>query len=465
MRPASRSASRKKPTINQPKMSTVAAANQPQLAYSIAPTSVAVGSQLTFSFVATNSGSSAVTVKAYSDSIVLGNLAQLTNTTISPKTPPTPWQATPSGQTLQFWVLSDVVLKPGDSVTIQLTVTVLTTPGTASLSVTEKIGGITAKAPDLPVLIQDALSITAVANPSSIGQQRAVTLQWNTIGGSYVTISPGTNQQYPAGTSNALVTPNQNTPQTVYTLTVYQGLNKSTYNVTVNVCSPLIKSFLMSPSNALLINQSIQALWTTQYGTQITMSPPLGESPFVQASGTQSFTPSNALPSNALSEVFTITAYGYQGPVQQTFTLNFAPMRIRYLRFSSFPTLQQPIPPIIFEVFNAQPGTSLNATATPIILTAVGPGGPATAQLDGSGPEVQVMLANPSPVPHGQSTVISYLVKNVITLTLNPGNVPLTFDANGNGSTTVQPAQSTTYILVASNGASTVTSELDVSVT
>ncbi len=464
MRPASGIAVKRKPVKKQPKMRTVAEASQPQLTYSILPTSVAVGSQQTFSFIVKNMGGDAVTVHAVTDSITLGNLGQLTNTTVSPQTPLSPWQATLSGQTLQFWVLSSVTLNSGDSITFQFVANVLTTPGTASLLVKEVIGGKTAQAPALPVLIENALSITAFANPTSVGQQRAVTLQWNTIGGEYVTISPGSDQQYPAGTSSTKVTPNQNAPQTVYTLTVHQGVHSSNCNVTVNLCVPAINSFQMTPSDTLQINQAIQASWVTQYGTQITMSPPLGESPFVQAAGSQNFVPSKALPANAMSEPYTITVYGYQGPVQRTLTLNFAPMRIRYLRFSTFPTQQHPIPPVIYDVFNAQPGTSLKATGTPIELTAVGPGGPATAQLNGSGPEVQVMLANPSPVPHGQSAVISYLVKNVTTLTLQPGNVPLTFDSNGNGSTTVQPAQTTTYILVASNGGDTVTSELDVSV-
>src|ERR1700674_2159705 len=183
-------------------MTAAAEANQPQLTYSIAPTSVPVGSQQTFSFTAKNQSGATVTVLAFTDSITLGNLAQLTNTTISPVTPPNPWQATPNGATLQFWALSDVTFNNGDSVTFQFIVNVLATPGTALLSVTEVIGGKTAQAPVLTVLLGNALSISALANPQNVGQQRAVMLQWNTIGGEYVTISPGTGQQYPAGTSN-----------------------------------------------------------------------------------------------------------------------------------------------------------------------------------------------------------------------------------------------------------------------
>lgn len=464
MRPASGVTQKRKPVKKLQKTSAAAEANQPQLIYSISPDTVPVGSRQTFSFTVENMSGAAVTVGAVTDSINLSNLGQLTNTTVSPQTPPAPWQATQSGQTLQFWVLSDVTLNHGDSVVFAFVTNVLTTPGTASLQVKEVIGGKSAQAPPLPVLIENALSITAFANPVSVGQLRAVTLQWNTIGGEYVTISPGSGQQYPAGTSSTMVTPFQNVPQTVYTLTVYQGSNSSNCNVIVNLGVPAVSGFQMTPSDTLEINQAIQASWVTQYATEVTLSPPLGESPFVQASGSRNFVPSKALPANAMSEPYTITLYGYQGPVQKVLLLNFAPMRIRYLRFSTFPTQQGPTPPVIYDVFNAQPGTSLNVTGTPIVLTAVGPGGPATAQLNGSGPEVQVMLANPSSVPKGQSTVISYLVKNVTSLTLQPGDVPLTFDSSGNGSTTVQPTQTTTYILSASNGGVTVTSELDVPV-
>jgi hypothetical protein len=441
-----------------------AAAGQPQLTYSIVPTSVAVGAQQTFTFTATNPGPNSVTVQAITDSITLGNLSQLTATTVSPQTPPSPWQATPQGQTLQFWALSNVTLNSGQFVSFTFAANVVTTPGTATLSVKEVIGGNTAQAPALPVLIQNALTISAYANPVNTGQQRAIQLVWTTIGGEYVTISPGTGQQFPAGSSSTLVTPNQNVPQTTYTLTVYQGINQSHCQVTVNLCVPVIGNFQMTPKTMLQIGQSIQAVWATQYATQITMSPPLGQSPFMQAAGTQSFVPSQSLPANAVGAPYTITTYGYQGPVQQTLLLAFAPMRIRYLRYSAFPVQNDPPPPVIYEVFNPQPGTSLNLTATPILLTAVGPGGPATAQLGGTGPEVQVMLANPSPVPQGQSTVISYLVANVVTLTLKPGDVNCTFDSSGKGSVTVTPSQSTTYILVAVNGGTTVTSELDVTV-
>ncbi|WP_446744550.1 hypothetical protein [Silvibacterium acidisoli] len=445
----------------------IAASNQSGaavLTYSITPNAVPVGSLQTFTFTATNNSGAPVTIQAITDSITLGNLNQLTNSPVSPQGVAYPWQATPNGATLEFWALAAVTLNDSEGVSFNFVATMINTPGTATLSVTEVIGGNSADAPALPVLLQDALSITAFANPCTVGQQRAVVLQWNTIGGQYVTISPGTDQQYPAGTANTLVTPSQNAPNTVYTLTVHQDDQTADYQVTVTLGTPVIKSFQIKPSHGLRIKDFVQASWSTQYATQVTMSPPLDESPFVQASDARSFDPSADLPANAMSEPYTITLYGYQGPVQQTLTVDYLPMRILYLRYSTFPTQQNPNPPVIYDVFNAQPGTSLNLTGNPIQLTAVGPGGPAYAQLGGTGPEVQVMLADPSPVPSGQSTTISYLVKNATSLTLQPGNQPLSFDSNGNGSVSVQPQQSTTYVLLASNGGVTVTSELGVSV-
>ena len=443
-----------------------AAANQPQLTYSIAPAAVAIASQVTFTFTASNPGPGAVTVQPVSDAITLGSLNQLTNTTVSPVTPASPWQTTIIGQSIQFWVLSAVTINAHASVSFQLAANVLSTPGTANLSVKEVIGGKSAQAPALTVLIEDALLIKAAADPDTIGQQRSVKLVWNTVGGEYVTISPGTGQQFPAGSSSTRVTPNQNAPQTNYTLTVFQGGNSSDCQVTVNLSAPIIesKSFQMTPNTLLEIGQQIQASWTTQYATQITMSPPLGQSPFLPAAGPQTFQPSLSLPANASSEPFTITVYGYLGPVQQTLTLNFAPMRILYLRYDSFPVPGQPPPRVICGYFNAQKGTNLSLTTTPILLTVIGPGGPATAELGGSGPEVQVLLADPPTVPLGESTVISYLVANVVTLTLTPGALNCTFDSTGRGSITVTPAGSNTYLLTAVNGGVQVTSELYVPV-
>jgi len=100
-----------------------------------------------------------------------------------------------------------------------------------------------------------------------------------------------------------------------------------------------------------------------------------------------------------------------------------------------------------------------------VVLTANGPGGPLYSELGGTGPEVQVLIALPPSVTAGASTSLQYLVANTTTLTLNPGGQTLTFDSNGKGNVTVTPQQTTTYTLTATNGSSTVTSQLQVIVT
>jgi hypothetical protein len=162
---------------------------------------------------------------------------------------------------------------------------------------------------------------------------------------------------------------------------------------------------------------------------------------------------------NASQVTYELTASGYGTPATGSVTITFAPLVINWFRYSDFTCTSFTV-----GVTNAQ-GYVITSTATPAVLTATGPGGPLTAQLGGTGPEVQVLLAQPATVPAGSSTQLQYLVKNVTTLILNPGGQSLPFDSTGKGAVTVTPSQTTTYSLVASNGQTTVTSQLQVVVT
>jgi hypothetical protein len=448
-----------------------AAASSPNLIYTISPAGVNDGTvNQVFNVTFANEGEAEVVVHQYIDSVIIGNFSALTSSSVSPVMPVSPWQISPGSSGLQFWTLHDVVIAAKSSVTFSFSLNLLPTPGKASLSVVESLGGDTIQAPPLIVTLRTALSISAFASPPSTGQQRAVMLTWNTVGGSYVTVKPGTDDHYSAGTSSIFVTPAQEQPKTVYTLTVYQlgeGSNdpeSSSCEVTVTLCTPVVKSLTPSVSNNLQIGQAITLNWGTQYATQVTIAPALGQSPFVQPEGPQIFTPSATLPSNATSVDYTLIAYGYKGPVSRPVSLTFSPMRIRWFRYTAFPTLENPTPPISWNVFNQQAGTTVNGTSTPKLLTAVGPGGPASAELGGNGPEVQVMIADSATVGSGKPSKISYKVAHVIALKLNPGNIDLQWDQQGIGSTVVSPSVTTTYTLVATNGSATVSSELDITV-
>jgi hypothetical protein len=437
------------------------AAATPQLTYSIAPVSVPMGSTQTFILTVANNSPSTVTLNPPRDSIIIGALTTLTAGNVTVQSPGSPWQIAQNGTTLRIWVTAQAVLQPTQSVQFTISgVLVLNQVATASLTVLETIAGVSASAPNLSISIVIALSITAQAIPSTVGLGQIVTLAWNAIGASYVTIQPGSSQQYPAGTSSTKVVPAQNAPSTTYTLTaVASGGGTASTPVTVTLASPQANSFTASPFQNLGIDDQTTLNWATTYASNVQIQPAPGGSPFVPPSGSMQVQPANSLPINASNLTYNLTAAGYGSPATASASLTFAPLVINWFRYADF-TLSS----FTVGVANSQ-GYSFISTASPVVLTATGPGGPLYAQLGGSGPEVQVLIASPPTVAPGGSTVLQYLVSNTTTLTLNPCGQALNFDSSGRGSVTVTLQQTTTYSLSATNGSVTVVSQLQVVVT
>ena len=434
-------------------------ATTPQLTYSIAPTSVAIGSTQSFTVTATNASSANVTVNP-GDSILIRNLQQLATGNVTPQQPAAPWRMAQSWPTLRIWVTQQVVLAPTQSVQFVINlVYVVQQVGSASLTVLETISGNSAYAPPLVVSIVNALTVSAEAIPPTVGLGQLVKLAWTSVGASFVTIQPGRSQQYPT-TGYTMVLPAQNVPQTTYTVTATaSGGGTVSTPVQVNLASPQLNTFLVSPSQNLGISDRITMSWTTTYASQVQIQPPPAGSPYVQTSGSLQISPSKALATNASETSYNLTASGYGSPALGSVNVTFAPLVTNWFRYTDFSLSQFTV-----GITNTQ-GYQITGSATPAVLTATGPGGPLTAQLGGTGPEVQVLIAQPPSATSGGSTQLEYLVKNVTGLTLNPGGQTLTFDATGKGSVTVSPAQTTTYTLVATNGSATVTSQLQVIVT
>lgn len=437
------------------------AAATTQLTYSIAPVSVPMGSMQTFTLTVANTSSVAVTLNPPHDTVIVGGLTTLTAGNVTVQSPGSPWQIGQNGTTLKIWVTAQAVLQPAASVQFTISgVQVLSQVATASLTVLETIAGNSVYAPNLTISIVAALSITAQAIPSTVGSRTIVTLAWTAIGASYVTIQPGSSQQYPAGTSSTPVLPAQNAPSTTYTLTaVASGGGTASTPVTVTLASPVVNSFTATPSQNLGIGDQTMLSWATTYASAVQIQPAPGGSPYVSTSGSMQVLPANSLPPNASSLTYNLTAAGYGNSATASASITFAPLVINWFRYTDF-TLSA----FTVGVTNSQ-GYSFSATASPVLLTANGPGGPLYSELGGTGPEVQVLIAVPPSVTAGASTSLQYLVANTTTLTLDPGGQTLTFDSSGKGTVPVTPQQTTTYTLTATNGSSTVTSQLQVIVT
>jgi len=434
-------------------------ATSPLLTYSIAPTSVAIGSTQSFTVTATNASAVNVMVNP-GDSIIIGNLQQLATGNVTPQQPATPWRMAQNWPSLRIWVTQQVVLAPTHSAQFVFNgVQIVQQTGSASLSVLETIAGASNYAPPLVVAIVNALTVSAQAIPSTVGLGQKVKLTWTSVGASYVTIQPGSSQQYPT-TGYIMVLPAQNAPQTTYTVTATaSGGGTANQPVPVNMASPVLNSFTVTPSQNLAIDEKINMSWATTYASQVQIQPAPAGSPYVQLSGSLEIKPSRALAVNASETTYSLTASGYGSPALGSVNVTFAPLVINWFRYTDF-TLSK----FTVGVTNTQ-GYQISGSATPAVLTANGPGGPLTAQLGGTGPEVQVLIAVPASVASGASTQLQYLVRNVTGLTLNPGGQALSFDATGKGTVTVTPLQTTTYTLSATNGTTTVTSQLQVIVT
>lgn len=456
------------------------AAAAPQLSYAIAPETVAVSSSQNLTLTITNpSEKFSVTLNPGATSISVQNLTQLTGTPgdITPVAPgDIPWQAGladgSSGKYLKIWVTAPFVLAPQQTIAVRLEdVKIVDLPGTASLGVVEFISGVRAVAPAVQVgLMAPALQIFAIARPVTVGLGEQTTLQWTIVQGSYVTVVPPDDgaQYYRTGqgwyTHAILVQPYQDERQTTYTLTVYQDQSHfETASVVVDLSPPQIRTFEADATGELEVDQPVTVSWEVRYAQQVTLTPSKGPG-FVPPEDQRTITPGSDtyLTGNASQVILTLTANGFKGPVVRRLAFQFAPMRVACFRYPDFDDRST----YIYDVFNQKRVTIQPNGGAPgaFILTAIGPGGPLTRELGGSGVEVQVLVADPPQVARGGPCTLRYRVQHASSLTLLPGGQQLGFDGQGLGSVVVSPSATTTYTLRATNGSAQVDSEITVTV-
>lgn len=448
-----------------------------QLTYAITPETVPVSSSQNLKLVITNP-SEKFPVALNPGPTTLISVQNLSQLTASPgdihATPPagTAWQAGlvdgSTGKYLKIWITAPVSLAPQQSVAIQLDdIKVVDSPGTATLNVVEFINGAKATPPALQIgLLAASLQIFALAKPVTVGLGQQTMLQWTIVQGVYVTVVPPDDgaQYFRNGqgwyTHAIPVQPSQDERQTIYTLTVYQDQsNFETAMVVVNLSPPQIASFhTEADGNGLLtIDQPVDISWVVHYAPQVTLRPSKSAG-YVAPEDQRRITPGNFLAPNASSVAFTLTADGFKGPVRKTLTFQFAPMRIQCFRYPDFDTRDA----YVIDVFNGRPTIQQGTTAGAFTLDAVGPGGPLTQQLGGTGLEVQVLVGDPPQIARGAFTTLRYRVQNATSLTLLPDNIPLGVDGRGLGSVVVAPSQTTVYTLRATNATNQLESDITI---
>lgn len=382
-----------------------------------------------------------------------------------------------SGYYFKIYALGDTKLQPGDSIRIEFqTVQVNDTPGAPLIRIDEFIGDNYGSQLLTVQKLRQEVKIIAWADPSKVALNQISTINWSAWGGAYVTIAPdplnpnpGQERRFPCqgsgvatGQIQVQVTPSQS--QETFTLTVWTNDQQSAKDlVVVNVSKPLILSFSGAPTEPINLNESVTLQWNVKYANQVYLVSGGGRPSRVPLQKEQQVYPKDFLIGNQSSVIYTLQAtgrdYTTQKPLTKSQTVNFKPVQILYFKYTDLTTKA-----FIYDTANA---LTVNIS-TPdsqypdlLQLVAAGPGGPKVQYL-GSGPYLQIQYFNASPLPiqPGQSSILSWVTLNADSVKLDPGNISVPSNAQGGGSCSVNPTQTTTYVLTARKGQETVTSQL-----
>lgn len=409
--------------------------------------------------------------------------ASLINPQVTASPSGQPWTSilslTAQGYQVRIWPIGGGSLGAGQSVTVQVSNVVVTpTPNAPLVRITETVLGSQPATMTIHTLVTSAsLDIVANAVPATVGLGQPTVLQWSAMGGSTVTITGTTTVEIPLSgpgpiySGSRAMLPFQDARQTTFTLTVSTQDNQTrSYPVTVTLSPPVVRTFSYAPPGPFDLDDSVTFWWDVDYATQVFFTPvlPPGTGQVVPT-GSQTVVPRKLYPqaSNQSTLTFTLTTKGYQPPGEPlpapTLTLELNPAQILYFRYSNLQSKA-----IQLKVANGRPMLTGPDSTGLSRLQVTGPAGP-LEQFLGPGPylEIQYFSASPNPSPApGTSVELTWLTQNATSLVLDPGNIPVTSNAQGSGSATVAPTADTTYILTATAqpAGTEVTSQLDITV-
>jgi len=308
-----------------------------------------------------------------------------------------------------------------------------------------------------------SLSITARINTPIVGRDQPTRLQWTVTGGAFVHILPEDVTRPVNGdpfTDSMLVFPQPR--QTIYSLTVRTVTGESQQakpNPVATVSKPLIRYFEPQGLAPIAIDALVDLSWKVDYATRVFLTVP--NAIRVNPEDTREVQPKDLLHGNESRVEYLLRAEGYEGPVQQTVTIEFQPAQVFYFRYRT-PAKD----------FTEWDGINYLSFSESIVgdlrtLTVIGPGGPVVRHL-GPGPylEIPLFYAEPPVVPKGQPTTLHWETQNAVELLLDPGGIVIPADQIAKGQMEVSPEQTTDYNLVATAAdGSQITSLLKVQVT
>lgn len=386
----------------------VASGNQPFIKqFTASPQTITVGEQVTLSWEAQNA-----------DNVTIDNGVGV--------------QAT----------MGSVTVSPTETTTYNLTATGPGGQANASVTVNVLTGG-------------DPAVVRFTATPNTVSAGGQVVLDWDTDNADGVNIDNGVGAQPAKGM--AMVTPSQTT---TYTLTAYANGKEATAQVTVNVAndgSPVVTTFEAQPA-AILSGGSTTLTWATQNVTVVDISD-VGAG--LMPNGTVTVTP-------AQTTTYTLTGRGSGGQtVTESVTVEVSDAPPTVVSFNAQPasvtsggsttltwTTQNATTVSIDNGVGSQPANGSTmvspSQSTTYTLTAMGPGGQATAQVSVTvtqvgAPTINDFSAMPQQIASGAQATLSWNVTGATSVTIDNG----VGNQAATGSANVSPAQTTTYTLTA----------------
>lgn len=305
----------------------------------------------------------------------------------------------------------------------------------------------------LTVTIPPTCSLSA--SPTSITSGNSSVLSWASQNATSISINQGIGSVTPVASGSRSVSP---TVTTTYTATVTGPGGTSTCARTITVTAPVQPTCTLSASPATITSGGSSTLsWTSANATAISLNQGIGAVTPV-ASGSRSVSPTTTTTytatvtgpggTNTCTRTITVNA-----PVMPTCTLSATPTSVPSGAPStlSWTTTNASSISINQGIGSVTPVASGSRSVTPTTTTTYtatvsGPGGTNTCTriitVTPSTVSCSLSVA-PSVITRGSSATLSWTSQNAVSGSINPGLGPI---ASPNGSTTISPTSTTTYV-------------------
>ena len=346
--------------------------------------------------------------------------------------------------------LGQAVLQPGQAITVRLgPVTVNSDPGQASLTIEEYIGTNSATATVELTKSKQPLQITAWLGRQIAGKGEAVTLYWQSAGGTVVDIAgldggdgtrsfpvQGKTPPYPGQISFMPAA----TGSMVLTLTVRTGDGQHTASVpvTLTVRAPDLVRFTSTPASGvtLPVDRPVTLDWNVLYARAVSLTTPSGAGP--QLVPAQPLRQMQRVPGDdalrgavTVSDIpatvdYILTATGYAPQAQTRLSFALAPVSFQYFKYLQRDAAGK-LSGLSFGL-NPQSWTAYQMVMGELnTFTLYQPGGGLETYYIGPSDSThpQILYFDTTAAPSGGKVTVAWQTANLTSLVLDPGGIAI----------------------------------------